>query len=166
MCSKYTSPLTGKPVQVIAAGGIFSGAGLAAALAYGATAAWVGTRFVCAEEAGASRAHQQAVTSAGFSDTIRTEIYTGRPLRVRKTPFIMEWENEKREEKKKLLASGVIPVGMEPEDPSVRPHLMGKTAAVINDIKPAKQIVDEMVAEAVQALQASAAYVKGGKSKL
>jgi len=43
---------------------------------------------------------------------------------------------------------------------------MGKTAAVINDIKPAKQIVDEMVAEAVQALQASAAYVKGGKSKL
>jgi len=45
------------------------------------------------------------------ADTIRTEIYTGRPLRVRKTPFIMEWENEKREEKKKLLASGVIPVG-------------------------------------------------------
>lgn len=63
------SPLTGKPIQVVAAGGIYNGAGLAAALSFGATAVWIGTRFVCAEEAGASRAHQQAVISAQAGDS-------------------------------------------------------------------------------------------------
>ena len=38
------SPLTGKPVSVIAAGGIFDGRGLAMALSFGADAVWVGTR--------------------------------------------------------------------------------------------------------------------------
>lgn len=43
-------------------------------------------------------------------NSIRTEIFTGRPMRVRKNPLVMKWETEKREEKQKLLASGVIPV--------------------------------------------------------
>ncbi|KAG9662613.1 NPD-domain-containing protein, partial [Aureobasidium melanogenum] len=58
MCQGHKSPLTGKPVQVIAAGGLFNGQSLAAALMLGATAVWVGTRFVLSEEAGASKAHQ------------------------------------------------------------------------------------------------------------
>ena len=41
--------------------------------------------FVAAEEAGASPAHQKSVTTATYDDTIRTIIYTGRPLRVRST---------------------------------------------------------------------------------
>lgn len=65
------SPLTGKPVLVIAAGGIYNGRGLAAALSWGASAVWVGTRFVCAEEAGASEIHQQSIIGAGFEDTLR-----------------------------------------------------------------------------------------------
>lgn len=40
------SPLTGKQVEVVAAGGIYNGAGLAAALSFGASAVWVGTRFI------------------------------------------------------------------------------------------------------------------------
>lgn len=40
------SPLTGKPIEVVAAGGIHNGQGLAAALAFGASAVWVGTRFI------------------------------------------------------------------------------------------------------------------------
>jgi len=44
--------------------------------------------------------------------------------------------------------------------------IQGKTAAVINDVKPAQQIVDEMVEEAVQSLQAAASFVKSSKPKL
>jgi dihydroorotate dehydrogenase len=42
--------MQGQPVHVIAAGGIFDGRGLAMALALGAQAAWVGTRFVASVE--------------------------------------------------------------------------------------------------------------------
>ena len=56
------------------------------ALCCGAQAVWVGTRFLCASEAGAPPRHQQAVIEAGYDDTVRTLIFTGRPLRVKKTP--------------------------------------------------------------------------------
>jgi NAD(P)H-dependent flavin oxidoreductase YrpB (nitropropane dioxygenase family) len=92
--------------------GIYNGRGLAAALMWGATAVWVGTRFVNAEEAGAPVAHQKTVINTDFEGkcalspkkfngglaqltrslgTVRTIIFTGRPLRVAKTPFIEDW---------------------------------------------------------------------------
>lgn len=70
------SKLTGLDIQVVAAGGIFSGQSLAAALMLGAAAVWVGTRFIVAEEAGASRAHQDAVLNATVDDTVRTIIFS------------------------------------------------------------------------------------------
>jgi NAD(P)H-dependent flavin oxidoreductase YrpB (nitropropane dioxygenase family) len=53
VCKTYTSPLTGKPVLLVAAGGIFDGRSVAASLMLGASAVWVGTRFVAAKESGA-----------------------------------------------------------------------------------------------------------------
>jgi hypothetical protein len=76
LCRGKKSPLTGQDVQVIAAGGLFNGQSLAAALMLGASAVWVGTRFVLSEEAGAPKAHQEAVRTAGFDDNIRTIIFT------------------------------------------------------------------------------------------
>ena len=105
----HRSPLTGRPVQVVAAGGIHNGQLLAAALMMGASAVWVGTRFVLSEEAGAPEAHKEAVRTAGFDDTVRTLIFTGRPLRVRKNPYIMNWEEERQQEIKELTARGKIP---------------------------------------------------------
>ena len=58
---------------------------------YGAAGVWVGTRFVAATEAGAPPKHKQELVSAGFDDTIRTLIYTGRPLNVRKTAYVSDW---------------------------------------------------------------------------
>lgn len=72
----HKSPLTGAPVQVIAAGGLFNGQSVAAALMLGASAVWIGTRFILSEEAGASEAHKEAVRTAGFDDNIRTIIFT------------------------------------------------------------------------------------------
>jgi len=162
MCEGHKSPLTGKPVQVIAAGGLFNGQSLAAALMLGATAVWVGTRFVLSEEAGASKAHQEAVRTSGFDDNVRTIIFTGRPLRVRKNPYIEKWENERQAEIKKLTSEGVIPVehdletlGDDLDDDTMdnaRPFLMGKAAAVVNERKSAKEIVDEMVSDAVSCI--------------
>eukprot|EP01084_Bolivina_argentea_P085117 153848_1 len=72
-------PLNGRDnMCVVGAGGIYDARGLAMALSYGCEAVWVGTRFVCSEEGGASIMHKEAILNATWDDTFRTEIYTGR----------------------------------------------------------------------------------------
>lgn len=171
----HKSPLTGKPVQVVAAGGLFNGQSLAAALMLGASSVWIGTRFVLSEEAGAPKAHQEAVRTSGFDDNVRTIIFTGRPLRVRKNPYIEKWEDERQAEIKELTAKGVIPVehdlerlGDDIDDDTMdnaRPFLMGKAAAVVNERKSAKEIVDEMVNDAVEWINKGSTSIVA-KSKL
>jgi NAD(P)H-dependent flavin oxidoreductase YrpB (nitropropane dioxygenase family) len=78
LCKGYKSPMTGQPVQVIAAGGIYNGQTVAAALMLGASAVWIGTRFILTDEAGAPKAHQEAVRTSGFDDNVRTIIFTVR----------------------------------------------------------------------------------------
>ncbi|KAK4554561.1 hypothetical protein LTR86_008416 [Recurvomyces mirabilis] len=175
LCRGKTSPMTGKPVQVVAAGGIFNGQSLAASLALGATAVWVGTRFVLSEEAGAPKAHQEAVRTAGFDDNVRTIIFTGRPLRVRRNPYIDNWEENRQNDIKELTGRGKIPVeadlermGDDIDDETMdnaRPFLMGKVAAVVNERQSAKVIIDDMVRDAVDVIAKSSSAVIG-KSKL
>jgi NAD(P)H-dependent flavin oxidoreductase YrpB (nitropropane dioxygenase family) len=54
-------------------------------------ASGVGTRFVASVEASAPKMHKELVLSAGFEDAITTVIFTGRPLRVRRTPYVEDW---------------------------------------------------------------------------
>jgi NAD(P)H-dependent flavin oxidoreductase YrpB (nitropropane dioxygenase family) len=164
------SPLTGRPVEVIAAGGIHDGSLLAASLMMGAAAVWVGTRFILTDEAGAPVAHKEAVRSAGFDDTVRTIIFTGRPLRVRKNAYIENWEKERGGEIRELTSKGIVPVehdlekymneggdGKDDDDldekmDQFRPWLMGKCAAVVNEQKSAKAVVDEFVDDGAKCL--------------
>ncbi|PSN69504.1 oxidoreductase-like protein [Corynespora cassiicola Philippines] len=165
----HKSPMTGEQVQVVAAGGLFNGQSLAASLMFGASAVWIGTRFILAEEAGAPKAHQEAVRTSGFEDNVRTIIFTGRPLRVRKNPYIQNWEENRQNEIKELTGKGIIPVehdleklGDDLDDDTMdnaRPFLMGKAAAVVNEKKTAKDIVDEFVNDAVKWLQTGNAYI-------
>merc|ERR1719197_1976974 len=80
-CQGKTSPLTGEPIIVVGAGGIFDGRGLAACLAMGCSGVWVGTRFIASDEAGAGPMHKKKVVNSDYGDTCRTIIYTGRPMR-------------------------------------------------------------------------------------
>jgi NAD(P)H-dependent flavin oxidoreductase YrpB (nitropropane dioxygenase family) len=180
ICNKAKSPITGGPVQVIAAGGIHNGQLLAASLMMGAGAVWVGTRFILTDEAGAPKSHKEAVRTSGHDDNIRTIIFTGRPMRVRNNDYINDWETNRIQEMKELAAKGTIPyeadldkiMGEGDQKPSVtdkpnadeeeddddplekfRPFLMGKCAAVVNEQKPAKVVVDEFVNDAVAWIQ-------------
>ncbi|KAL8767411.1 MAG: hypothetical protein Q9209_006101 [Squamulea sp. 1 TL-2023] len=171
MVKGHKSPMTGDQVQVVAAGGLFSGQSLAAALMLGASAVWIGTRFVLCEEAGAPKAHQEAVRTAGFDDNVRTIIFTGRPLRVRNNEYIRNWEENRAQEIKDLTSKGTIPVehdfetlGDDIDDETMdnaRPFLMGKAAAVVEERKSAKAIVDDMVGEAVGWLSRGKGMVVG-----
>jgi len=108
VCRKHKSAFTGQPIHVVGAGGLFDGRSLAMVLSLGAEAAWVGTRFICSTEAGAPKGHKEAIIKADYEDTIRTLIYSGRPMRVIKTPYIMNWETNRTKEMKELISQGII----------------------------------------------------------
>ncbi len=148
---------------VVAAGGIWDGRGLAGALGMGAVGVWVGTRFVASEEAGCSRAHKVAVVEAGWEDTTRTLVVSGRPLRVRRNEYIARWEREEGKIKE-LTEKGIVPMeyDMDNDNDVDIPFLMGVVAASIKDIKPARQIVEDMVREAMEMMRVSQGYLGGG----
>ncbi|EAS28828.1 oxidoreductase [Coccidioides immitis RS] len=163
---KYRSPLTGQPPLVVAAGGVNDGRSLASALMLGASGVWVGTRFVASVESGASRMHKEAVVNAGFNETIRSLVVSGRPLRLLPNDYIKEWES-KPEEIKRLTESGVVPFVKDMQDGKDvdLPFLMGHVSALVKEIKPAREIVESMVAEAAQMLRLGNTYLVSG-SKL
>jgi len=149
------------------------------ALACGASAVWVGTRFVATVEAGAPPRHKQGIVNAGFHDTIRTIIYTGRPLRVLRDAYNTNWEENRRDEIKKLTSQGIVPViwdhekraregkeasgeGNENFEEEGRALLMGQVAGAINNVLPAAEVMDEMVSTAVSIIKS----LQGNLSKL
>jgi NAD(P)H-dependent flavin oxidoreductase YrpB (nitropropane dioxygenase family) len=165
VASRFKSPLTGNTAMVIAAGGIYDGRGLASSLMQGAQGVWVGTRFVASVEAGCSQLHKEAVVTAGFNDTLRTLVVSGRPLRVRMNDYIRGWE-DRPDEIRRLTDHGVVPMikDMEDEKDVDFPFLMGQVSGIIQDIKPARKIIEDMVTDAVRMLELGQSYIgKGSK---
>lgn len=68
-------------VPVIAAGGIADAAGVAAAMALGASAVQIGTAYMCCPEATTSALHRAALQSPQARHTALTTLFTGRPAR-------------------------------------------------------------------------------------
>jgi len=157
---QFKSPLTGKTALVVAAGGIRDGRSLASSLMQGADGVWVGTRFVASIEAGCSEIHKREVVTATFDDTIRTLVISGRPLRVKANEYIKAWEKQP-EKIRELTESGITPFEKDLDDGVATdlPFLMGQVAAIINDIKPAKEIVDDMIKEAIEMLTIGSRYI-------
>jgi len=173
LCRGKVSGLTGGPVLVVAAGGMYSGRTLAAALALGAEGVWVGTRFVASEEATTTKLHKDMLLRAGSEDTIRTVIFTGRPARVYKTPYVMNWETKRKQEIEELTAKGILPDTWEMkrkraagEQVSFTEHYVGafgQACGDISEVKPAAEIIREMVEEAAEVLKSCGARVLPSK---
>jgi hypothetical protein len=77
------------------------------------------------------------------------------------------WE-ERPEEIRELTGRGIVPLAKDMDDgvDVDIPFLMGQVAAVIQDVKPARQILEDMVREAVAMLRLGQTYIGGRKSKL
>ena len=88
------------PVPVIAAGGIADGRGVAAVLALGAEAAWLGTRFLTASEAPTHDDYREAICRAHLNDTVHTTCFDGgwphAPHRVLRNDTLTSWEDAGR----------------------------------------------------------------------
>lgn len=139
--------------------------------------------------------HKKKVVGADYGDTIRTIIYSGRPMRVFKTPYNVEYEEKRQAEIQECVAMG-LPAFVKDVDPEkfvganpssvgtlalsekrtleekekgieLSMHeehdrgvfLTGQCAGAITDIKPAKDIIDDMVHLAAEQLRTTSSFL-------
>ena len=77
-------------IPVIAAGGIATGAQIAASLALGASAVHIGTRFIASLEAGVDESYKRAIVDHGPQDIVMTTRISGTPAAVINTPYVQK----------------------------------------------------------------------------
>ena len=137
-------------VPVIAAGGIADGRQMAAALALGAAGVQVGTCLLASPECPIHENYKQAVLKAKDSDTTVTGRSIGGPVRVLKNKMSRQYlALEKRgaslEELETVTLGGLRRAVLEGdvENGSV---MMGQTAGLLHEIKPVRQIFEELYA--------------------
>jgi nitronate monooxygenase len=165
-----------KPVPVLAAGGIANGRGVVAALSLGAQAVSMGTRFVCSTEAGVTRAYQERIIRSTAEDTVYTTLFDlgwpEAPHRVLRNTALQEWEAAGRPASGQRPGEGTIVgtvsvAGTTLEVPKYGAMLpltsfsgdmesialyAGESCSFVHDIKPAAQIVRDVVREAEEVI--------------
>lgn len=136
-------------IPVIAAGGIATGAQMLAAMALGAEAVQVGSRFVCTPEASSHLHFKEAVVSAGEGDTMLS-LKKLMPVRLLKNDFAAavraaEIKGADEAEMKQLLGRGRAKKGMFEGDMQEGELEIGQVSALIHDIIPAAQVIENML---------------------
>jgi len=138
-------------VPLIAAGGIANGKGMLAAMVLGADGVQVGSRFVASEESSSHLAFKQMVVDAKEGDTSLT-LKELAPVRMLKNKFFQDVQelystNPSKEELTKLLGRARAKKGMFEGDLVEGELEIGQIAGLIHNIKPAAQIVEEIIKE-------------------
>jgi enoyl-[acyl-carrier protein] reductase II len=138
-------------LPLLAAGGISTGKAMAAAFCLGADAVQVGSRFAASAESSAHESFKQAILNAGDGDTQLT-LKELTPVRLLKNKFyndVMEAYNKdaSAEELAALLGRGRAKKGMFEGDMDEGELEIGQVSAFIHQIKPAGDIVREMMEE-------------------
>jgi nitronate monooxygenase len=164
-----TSPLVLIPylkrhlsIPIIAAGGITTGSQIAAALILGASAVQVGTRFIASTECAVGDDYKNAILNASPDDIVLTKKISGTPLAVIRTPYTDSegYELSKLEEMllknprfKKYIKMARTYIGSERLKAAVggttykQVWSAGQGVGLIDEILPAKEIIDQMIGE-------------------
>ena len=144
------------PTPVLAAGGIGDGRGLVAALSVGCVGVWVGTRFLASVEGGAMDIQKDAIVKARDEDTRRTYLYTGKTSRATFNKFHTLWENSGLEPlpfpTQVIFASAMVEMFNRAGKKEYIGPFSGQVVGLIEEIKPAGEILQDMVEEAAEIL--------------
>jgi enoyl-[acyl-carrier protein] reductase II len=151
-------------VPVMAAGGIGDGRGLAAVLALGGVGAWLGTRFVASREAFGHDAYKQRIVEIDDEGTTVTRCFSGKPCRVVRNQTTDAWESPELVAKIRpfpqqfrvvadWLGADPYTAGRYQGKTDVGALAAGQSAAVIDAVLPAGEIVRALSAEASEALE-------------
>jgi enoyl-[acyl-carrier protein] reductase II len=144
-------------VPVIAAGGIATGRQMLAAMVLGAEGVQIGSRFVASKEASSHINFKNAVINSSEGDTVLT-LKELAPVRIIKNNFYQEilkayQNNASVEELKILLGKGRAKTGMFEGNVDEGELEIGQVSALIKEIKPAAEIVEEIWQQFNEALK-------------
>lgn len=143
-------------IPVIAAGGIADGRGVAAAFMLGAEGVQVGTRFLACTECQIHENYKNAVIAAKDTDNAITGFYSGSPCRCIKSKYTKKLQDMEKKaappEDFEALTVGSLRKAVVDGNTDEGSMLCGLIAGMINDVKPAAEIVKEMMGQAEKLL--------------
>ena len=148
----------GERVPVVAAGGIFDGRGLAAALSLGADGIWVGTRFIATPEARAVPGYKDTLLRIHEDGTTISRAYTGKTCRVVRNSYTQYFDEHVDElqpfpmQAGRAIQDGAFHLGRDEDEAGVDPDReffpAGQGAGAIHELVPAGELVRRFVTEA------------------
>lgn len=143
-------------IPVLAAGGIADGRGIAASFMLGAEGVQVGTRFLACEECQIHPTYKELVIGAKDTDSIVTGRSTGHPCRNVKTKFAKKLQSFEKDggtpEEFEEITVGSLRKAVQDGNLEEGSFLCGAIAGMIREVKPAKEIIEEMFGQAEKLL--------------
>ena len=144
-------------IPVIAAGGIATGRGMAAAFALGAEGVQVGTRFVCAAESNVHINYKEKILKAGDRATVVTGRSLGHPVRVLRNKLSKAFEELERNgapaEELERLGTGKLRLAVVEGDVEWGSLMAGQSAGQIKAIEPASDIINDLITGAIAEIE-------------
>jgi enoyl-[acyl-carrier protein] reductase II len=152
----------GAAIPVVAAGGIFDGRGLAAALALGADGVWIGTRFIATPEARAVTGYKDALVRTKEDGTTISRAFSGKTMRVVRNRYTTFYDEHPAElnpfpaQLGKSMGDGAFHLGGDEDTPDIDPdrecYPTGQGVGAIQTLMPAASLVAQIVNQAEQIL--------------
>lgn len=151
-------------VPVIGAGGIADSRGMVAAFALGAQAIQMGSRFVVSEECIAHPNYKQMVLKAKDRSTVETGRSVGHPARVLANKLTRKYQELEASgaspEEIEKLGAGTLRLATHEGDVQNGSVMIGEISGMLNDIKPVKAIIEDIVAGLPQTMESVQAKCK------
>lgn len=148
----------GDRAPVVAAGGIFDGRGLAAALSLGADGVWIGTRFIATPEARSAPGYKDALLRTAEDGTVVSRAFTGKTLRAVRNKTTQHFEEHPDElapfptQLANAVNGGWMHLGADESTPGVDPerecYPAGQGVGAIRELVPAAELLHQIVDQA------------------
>ena len=144
----------GTGVPVIAAGGVTTGRHLAAALALGADGVWTGSLWLTSRESDLNMPLKERLLEAETEDTMYSNCISGYTMRTTRSPWHDEWMSDAAPEVLKpplqmILSSNYIQGSLDYQRKDLMTEAAGQGIHYIKEMKPARQILSDIVEEAL-----------------
>jgi len=160
------------PTPVLAAGGIVTGGQMAAAMALGAEGVWCGSVWLTTEEAETDPSVRAKMLAATSGDTVRSRSLTGKPARMLRTAWTDEWDSDKAPAPLPMPLQTMLTAPAQQRinryaategsgAQQLATYFVGQGVGLMDRVRPARQVVEQMVADYLAVAERFAAQLEG-----
>ena len=149
------------PLPVLAAGGIGSGAQIAAALAMGAQGAWTGSLWLTVQEAECPPAQMAEYMQARSGDTVRSRSFTGKPCRMLKNDWTEAWADPDTPDPLGMPLQNMVTMdcitrthryASSAQAQAIAFNPVGQVVGMMKDVRSTREVIESLVQDYVDAV--------------